>query len=334
MHSNRLKRREFMTLLGGAAAGWPLAARAQQAERMRRIGILMAYRPSDAEIRARIHAFQQELQRLGWTKGVNVQFDERWTTDDMELVRANAANLVELDPDVIIATGGRVIPIFIELTRSIPIILPGAGDPVGQGWIKSLARPGGNVSGFTFYEPSVLGKMLEILKQIAPATSRVALIHNPDNPGSAAMLRLSEGFARSLGIEPVLAPFHGIAELEHTLEPMAKQGNAAILSIPDLTVAQLRVQIADLAARLRLPAIYWDRILVTSGGLASYNADRIEIHRRAASYVDRVLRGEKPGDLPFQQPTKYQLTINLKAAKALGLDLPPTLIARADEVIE
>ena len=334
MQFDQLRRRDFITLLGGTAAAWPLAARAQQGERVRRIGMLMAYRPSDAELRARVSAFQQELQRLGWSKGVNVQFDERWTTDDMELVRANAANLVELNPDAIVTNGGRVVPVFIQLTRSIPIIIPGAGDPVGNGWIKSLARPGGNVSGFTFYEPSVLGKMLEILKQIAPATSRVAVIHNPDNAAGASMLRLSEGFARSLGIEPVSAPFHGIADLERALEATAKKGNGGILSIPDLTVTQLRVQVGELAARLRLPAIYSDRILVTSGGLVSYDADRIDIFRRAASYTDRVLRGEKPGDLPFQQPTKYQLTINLKAAKALGLEVPPSLLARADEVIE
>ena len=187
---------------------------------------------------------------------------------------------------------------------------------------------------FTFFEASVLGKMLEILQQIAPGTSRVAVIYNPDNAANAYALRLTGEFARSLGIDPILAPFQRIAELEHALEPMAKRGNGAIFSIPDLTVYQMRAQITELAARLRLPAIYSDRIMMTSGGLASYDADRIDIYRRAASYVDRVLRGEKVGDLPFQQPTKYQLMINLKTAKALGLDVPPTLLARADEVIE
>jgi putative ABC transport system substrate-binding protein len=327
-----VKRREFITLLSGAAV-WPLAARAQQG-RTRRIGILMAYRPSDTEMRARFNALQQELQILGWTKGVNIQFDERWTTDDMELVRANAANMVELNPDVIIATGGRVVPVIMELTRSIPIIIPGAGDPVAVGWISNLARPGGNVSGFTFYESSVLGKMLEILKQIAPDTSRIAIIYNPDNTANASALRLTDEFARSLGIETARAPFRRIADIEQTLEAMAKTGHTGILSIPDLTVTQLRVQIAKVAARLRLPAIYSDRIMVTSGGLVSYDSDRIDIYRRAASYVDRVLRGESPGNLPFQQPTKYQLTINLRAAKALGLAVPPGLLVAADEVIE
>jgi putative ABC transport system substrate-binding protein len=250
------------------------------------------------------------------------------------LIRANAANLVELNSDIIVATGGRVIPVFIQLTRSIPIIIPGIGDPVRLGWVKSLAHPGGNISGFTFFESSVLGKMLEILKQFAPGTSRVAIIYNPDNAASTYMLRLSEEFARSIGIEPVLAPFHAIADLERALDPMAKQGNAGILSIPDLTALQLRAQIVELAARYRLPAIYYDRIMVTSGGLVSYDADRIEIYRRAASYVDRVLRGERVGDLPFQQPTNYQLTINLRAGRALGLDLPDSLLASANEVIE
>src|SRR5262245_38796517 len=200
-----MRRRSFITLLGGAAA-WPLVARAQQ-ERMRRIAILMAYRPSDPVMQARVQALQQELQRLGWTKGLNIQFDERWTTDDMELVRAHAINVVDLNPDVIVTNGGRVVPIFIQLTRSIPIIIPGVGDPVQTGWVQNLAHPGGNVSGFTFYEASVLGKMLEILKQIAPGTSRVAVIYNPDNAANAYALRLTEGFARSLGIDPVLAPF-------------------------------------------------------------------------------------------------------------------------------
>jgi putative ABC transport system substrate-binding protein len=301
---------------------------------MRRIGILVASRPSEPEMQARVQTLQKELQRLGWTKGVNIQFDERWTTDDMELVRANAVNLVELNPDVIVASGGRVVPIFIQLTHSIPIIVPGVGDPVREGLAQSLAHPGGNVSGFTFYEPSVLGKTLEILKQIAPDTSRVAVIYNPNNAIAAYALGLTENFAGSLGIDSVLTPFQTIAELERALEPIAKRGNGAIFSIPDLTVVQMRAQVTELAIRLRLPAIYSDRIMMTSGGLASYDADRVDIFRGAASYIDRVLRGEKVGDLPFQQPTTYQLMINLKTAKTLGLNVPPTLLARADQVIE
>jgi len=285
-------------------------------------------------MQARMRAFREELRKRGWAANVNAQFDERWTSDNMDLIRSAATNIVELNPDAILAAGGRVIPIFLQLTRSIPIIAPGVGDPVQEGLAQSLAHPGGNVSGFTFFEPSVLGKILEILKQIAPNTTRVAVIYNPNNAISVYALRLTEGFAGSLGIEPVRVPFQAIVELERALEPMANRGNGAIFSIPDLTVVQMRTQVTELAARLRLPAIYSDRIVMTSGGLASYDADRIDIYRGAASYVDRVLRGEKVGDLPFQQPSKYNLFINLKTAKALGLTVPAALLATADEVIE
>jgi putative tryptophan/tyrosine transport system substrate-binding protein len=328
------RRREFITLLGGAAVAWPLAVRAQQGGGMRRVAIVMAYPPSDAVMQSRVQALQQELQRLGWTKGVNILFDERWTTDNMELVRANVANVVDLNPDVIVSTGGRVNPLFMQLTRSTPIVIPGFGDPVAQGWVESLARPGGNITGFTFFEYSVLGKMLGTLKQIAPGMSRVAIVYNPDNAASAQGLRLTEGFARSLAIEPMLAPIRGLADFDRMLESVAQQSNGGVFSFPDLTVTQLRVQIAALAAKHRVPAIYSDRTIVTSGGLVSYDADRLDIFRRAASYIDRILRGEKPGDLPIQQPTKYQLTINLKTAKAMGLDIPATVLALADEVIE
>ena len=334
MQFGQLRRREFITLLGGAAAAWPVAARAQLATRMRRVGILMPYAPSDAEIQTRVRAFQEELLRLGWSKGDNIQFDERWTMDNMELVRANAANLVELKPDVIVALGGRVIPILMQLTRSIPIIVPGAADPVGTGWVESLARPGGNVTGFTNVELSSFGKMLEILKQIAPGTARVAVIYNPDNPNTALYVRLLESFARPLALQPIFSPIYGIADIEHAIESLAQQPGGGVFFPTDLTITQLRDQITALIARRRVPAIYSDRVLVKSGGLISYDADRVDMFRRGASYVDRVLRGEKPGNLPFQQPTKYQLTINLKTAKALGLNVPATLLASADEVIE
>jgi putative ABC transport system substrate-binding protein len=328
-------RRSFLTLLlGGAAAAWPRAARAQQPAGMRRVGIVLAYPPSDLVMQTRVLALQQELQRLGWTKGVNVQFDERWTTDNMELVRANVANVVELKPDVIVASGGRVIPLFMQLTRSIPIVIPGAGDPVEVGWIESLARPGGNITGFTFYEHSVLGKMVGLLKQIAPNMSQVAVIHNPDTAIAAISLRLIEDFARLLAIEPILVPIRGIADIDRALASIAQQGNAGVFFPSDLTTTQLRDQVTAVVARHRLPAIYTDRIFVKSGGLVSYDSDRSEIYRRTASYVDRILRGEKPGELPFQQPTNYQLTINLKTAKALGLNVPTTVLALADEVIE
>jgi putative ABC transport system substrate-binding protein len=329
-----MRRREFITLLGGAAAGWPLVARAQQGERMRRIGILMPYSPSDTEWQSRVVALRQELQKLGWTRGGNIEFDERWTTDNMDLVRTNAANLVELKPDVIVAIGGRVIPVLMQLTRTVPIIIPGTADAVGQGYIKSLARPGGNVTGFATMEFSVFGKILEALQLIAPGTSRVAMIYNPDNPNTVLYRRVFESLASPLAVQPINVPIHGIADIERAIEALAEQPNGGVFFVPDLTTIALRDQVTAIVARLRVPAIYTDRIFMTSGGLISYDADRTEIFRRTASYVDRVLRGENPGDLPFQQPTKYQLTINLKTAKALGLTVPPTLLARADEVIE
>jgi ABC-type uncharacterized transport system substrate-binding protein len=329
-----MRRRDFLGVLGGAAAAWPRLARAQQAVRLRRIGILMPFPPSDSEWQSRVGTLRQELQRLGWTRGGNIEFDERWTTDNMDLVRTNAANLVELKPDAIVAVGGRVIPVLMQLTRSIPIILPGAVDAVGEGFIKSLAQPGGNVTGFAVMEFSIFGKFLETLKQIAPETSRVAIIYNPDNPSTVQFRHLFESFAVPLSIQPIIAPIHTIADIERAIEALAEQPNGGVFFPPDFTTLALRDQVTAIVARLRLPAIYSDRLFVTSGGLISYDADRTEIWRRTASYIDRVLRGEKPGDLPFQQPTKYQLTINLKAAKALGLTVPQTLLAIADEVIE
>jgi putative ABC transport system substrate-binding protein len=330
----RVRRREFITLLGGAATVWPLTVRAQQGGRIRRIGILMPFPPSDTEIQSRVSALRQELQRLGWTRGINIEFDERWTTDNMDMVRTNAANLVELKSDVIVALGGRVIPILMQLTPTIPIIIPGAVDAVGEGFIKSLARPGGNVTGFAVLEFSILSKILDTLKVLAPATSRIAMIYNPDNPSTAQFRRLFESFALPLSVQPIIAPVHNIADIERAMESLATEPNGGVFFPPDFTTLALRDQVSDIIARLRLPAIYTDRLFVVSGGLASYDADRTDIFRRTASYVDRVLRGEKPGDLPFQQPTKYQLTINLKAARAIGLTIAPSLLDTADEVIE
>jgi putative ABC transport system substrate-binding protein len=329
-----MRRRDFITLLGGAAAAWPLAARAQQSERMRRVAILMPYPPSDVEIQARVRAFRQELAKLGWTAGVNVQFDERWTTENMELVRANAAGVLELKPDVVVTTANRVIPALMQLTRTVPIIAAGGSDPVEAGWIESLAHPGGNVTGFSIIELSIFGKMMEILKQIAPGISRLAIIYNPDNPDSAQFVRLVESYARPLALQPIVAPIHGIADIDHAIETLAQQPNGGAFFLPDLTIAQLRDQVIALVARHRVPAMFSDRAFAMHGGLVTYGSDRIDLFRRAASYVDRVLRGEKPGALPYQQPTKYELMINLKTAKALGLDIPASVLAVADEVIE
>ena len=334
MQFDLLKRRQFFTLLGGGAVAWPLAARAQQPERMRRIGIVMPFAKGDSEGEARIRAFKQELAKLGWTDGGNIQFDERWPADNMDLVRSHAASLVASNPDIIVASGGRIVPVLMRLTRSIPIVLPGATDPVGVGWAQSLARPGGNVTGFTAFELAMLGKSLEILKQIAPAVVRVALIYNPDNPNSVHYRRISEGASARLAIETVDHPIHGLPDIERAITSLAKRGNSGIFFLPDITTNAVRDDVVALVARHRVPAIYSDLFFVKIGGLAFYGPDRMEGFRRSAGYVDRILRGEKPGDLPFQQPTKYELMINRTAAKALGLELSPALLALADEVIE
>jgi putative ABC transport system substrate-binding protein len=319
----------------GAAAAWPLRARAQEpAGRLRHIGIVMPYAEGDAEFTARVLALRQELARLGWKEGANAQFDERWTTDNMDRIRTNAASLLASNPDVIVTTGGRVVPILMQLSRSVPIVLPGTVDPVGTGWVQSLARPGGNVTGFTALELSMFGKILEILKQIAPATTRVGLIYNPDNPTSVVFRRTIESFAGRLAIEPVDVAIHGLADIERAVANLTERPNTGIFFLPDLTINALRTEVIALAERHRLPAMYSEAMFVKSGGLVFYGVDRIDLYRRAAGYVDRILRGEKAGELPFQQPTKYQLMINLNTAKALGLRVPNTLLVAADEVIE
>ena len=328
-----MKRREFITLLGGVAA-WPLAARAQQGERVRRIGILMPYPKGDPEMGIRVRAFREELGKLGWTDGANVQFDERWTADHMDRVWAEAASLIASNPDAILATGGRVIPVLVQLSRSIPIVIPGASDPLGVGWATSLARPGRNITGFTSFEVSIYGKTLALLKQIAPAITHVAFIYNPDNPNTVIYKRTVEDAAGPLAVESIAVPIHGFAEIDRAVAALADRQNSGILFPGDLTTIALRDEIVALIARQRLPAIYSDPAFMRAGGLAFYGPDRIDLYRRSAGYVDRILRGEKAGDLPFQQPTKYQFIINIKAAKALGLELSPALLALADEVIE
>jgi putative ABC transport system substrate-binding protein len=329
-----MKRRMFITLLGGAAAAWPLTARAQQGERIRRIGILTPYPKGDPEMGIRVRAFREELGRLGWTDGANVQFDERWTADHMDRVWAEAASLIASNPDAILATGGRVIPVLVQLSRSIPIVIPGASDPLGVGWATSLARPGRNITGFTSFEVSIYGKTLALLKQIAPAITHVAFIYNPDNPNTVIYKRTVEDAAGPLAVESIAVPIHGFADIDRAVAALADRQNSGVLFPGDLTTIALRDEIVALIARQRLPAIYSDPAFMRAGGLAFYGPDRIDLYRRSAGYVDRILRGEKAGDLPFQQPTKYQFIINIKAAKALGLELSPTLLALADEVIE
>jgi putative tryptophan/tyrosine transport system substrate-binding protein len=329
-----MRRRDFITFLAGAGLPLPFSARAQQAAHVRRIGIVMPYAKGDAENEALVATFKQELAKLGWADGRNVQFDERWTTDNMDVVRTEAASLMASNPDVVITTGGRVVPILMQLSSSIPIVLPGGSDPVRMGYAKTLAHPGGNVTGFALFELSTLGKSIEVLKEIAPAVVRVGLIYNPENPNSVIYKQTADEASGRFGFESIGFPIHALADIEHAAKSLADGQNGGIFFLPDVTTLGLRYEVVDLAARYRLPAMYSFSTFVKIGGLASYAADRIDIFRRAASYVDRILRGEKPGELPFQQPTKYVLTLNLKTAKALGLTVPQSLLATADEVIE
>jgi putative tryptophan/tyrosine transport system substrate-binding protein len=326
-----MRRREVIGLIAGAAA-WPLAGRAQD-DRRRAVGVLMPYAESDTELEVRLAALKQELHRLGWVEGKNLRVHERWATDDLGRLRAHARELVGLGPDVILVTGRRVLPVIQQETRSIPVVFVWVTEPLGQG-VASLARPGGNITGFAAPELSVFGKLPEILTQIAPHLTRAALLFNPDNPASVSYARQLESAAPALAIEPVIVPVHGPADIERAIETFAREPKGGLLFPSDLTLLAHRELIVGLAARHRLPAIYADRIMVASGGLASYAADRTEMYRQAASYVDRILRGEKPSDLPVQQPTRFELVINLRTAKALDLTIPPTLLARADEVIE
>jgi putative tryptophan/tyrosine transport system substrate-binding protein len=328
-----MNRRAFITLLGGVVA-WPLAARAQQGERVRRIGILMPFPPTNAEMQARVRAFREELRKRGWAVSVNAQFDERWTSDNMDLIRSAATNLVELNPDVILAVGARVVPILMELTRLIPIVTPSGSDAIERGYAGSVARPGGNVTGFGSMEVSVIGKMLQTLKEIAPNVAHVSMIYNPDNPAGALFARSFESAAGPLGVKPIIAHIHGAGDIERAVAAAAAQPDGGIFFPLDVTINAFMEETIATIARHRLPAIYSERVFVTSGGLISYGTDRVEMYRRAASYVDRILRGEKAGDLPFQLPTKFDLIINLTAAKALGLTVPASLLAVADELIE
>jgi putative ABC transport system substrate-binding protein len=331
-----MRRRDFITVFSGAAVAWPLGARAQQPSGMRRIGILMPFPKSDVGSQANVRAFRQELARLGWTEGGNVQFDEHWSTANMDLVRADAANLVALNPDVIVIVGDRVIPVLTKLTRSIPIVVASTSDPIasGAGAVESLARPGHNVTGFSLIEFSIFGKMLEILKSLAPGISRVGMMYNPDNPVGADYLRAFETAAEHLAVQPINLTIHDLPDVERAIANLAEQPNGGVLFPPDLTILSLHAQVPALLARHRVPAVSIYPAFTAAGGLVSYGPDRDALFRQSASYVDRILRGEKPGDLPFQQPTRYRLVINLKAAKALSLKIPETFLLRADEVIE
>ena len=330
----RLKRREFITVLGGAAA-WPLAARAQQPERMRRIGVLMASAADDSESQARIGAFLQGLQHLGWTDGGNVRVDMRWATTNADDVRRHAAELVALAPDVLVAaTGTTTVAPLLQATRTVPIVFVQVIDPVGAGFVTSLARPGGNATGFTIFEYGMSGKWLELLKEIAPRLTRAAVLRDPAIASGIGQFAAVQAVAPLLGVDLTPVDVRDEPEMERAVTAFARSGNGGLIVTASPWGSRHRDQIIALAARHRLPAIYPYRYFVTGGGLVSYGPDSIDQYRRASAYVDRILRGEKPADLPVQAATKYELIVNLKSAKTLGVDVPPTLLARADEVIE
>jgi len=327
-----MKRREFITLLGGAAA-WPLAARAQQPDRMRRIGVFMNLASDDAEGQARNAAFLQGLQEAGWAVGRNVRIEYRWGAGDPELFRRYAAELVALAPDVILASGASMYALQ-QVTREVPIVFVQVPDPVGAGIVLSMARPGRNATGFTRFEYGVSAKWLELLKEIAPRVTRAAVVRDPAIPTGTGQLGAIQSVAPSFGVELSPVDVHDVREIEGTVAAFARGSNGGLIVTASALAVVHREVIITLATRYKLPAVFFLRSFVTDGGLISYGPDSMDQFRRAAGYVDRILKGEKPADLPVQAPTKYELVINLKTARALGLDVPPTLLARADEVIE
>jgi putative ABC transport system substrate-binding protein len=329
-----MKRREFIKLFGSAAVVWPLEARAQQAERVRRIGVLQNAAADDPNFLAWLGAFRQALQELGWVDGRNVQIDIRWATIDPADMRRQAAELVALAPDVILATGTTTVGPLMRVTRTVPIVFPIIADPVAGGIVESLAHPGGNATGFMLFEYSISGKWLELLKQIAPGVKRVAVLGDPDIPTGPAQFGVIQAVAPSLRVEVSSFNKRDASEIERTLPAFARSPNGGLIVTAGGPALVHRDLIITLAARHKLPAVYFDRAFVTAGGLLSYGPDRTDMYRRAAGYVDRILKGEKPADMPVQTPTKYQLVINIKTAKALGLDVPMHLQQIADEVIE
>ena len=329
-----MRRREFITLVGAAAA-WPLAVRAQQAERMRRIGVLMYFAADDPLAPPLVSAFAQGLHEHGWIVGSNVRVEYRWGASDLERFRKYAAELVALAPDVIVATAGSIVGMLQQVSRIIPIVFVTTIDPVGSGFVTSLARPGGNATGFTSFEFSMSGKLLELLKEIAPRVTRAAVIRDPFVPAGSGGFAAIQTAAPSFGVELTPVGLRDSEEIERGITAFAHGSNDGLIMVGPPSSAQVHNDlIIALAARHRLPAVYSATRYATAGGLISYGTDPVDQYRRAAGYVDRILKGEKPADLPVQAPTKYELVLNMKTAKALGLDVPPTLLARADEVIE
>jgi putative ABC transport system substrate-binding protein len=326
-----MRRRDFITLVGGSAVAWPLALRAQQSGQMRRIGALMPFARDDPEGRARVTAFVQGLQKLGWTEGRNLQIEYRWGSDDLQKA---AAELVALSPEVILASSTPAVAALQQATRSVPIVFAGVGDPVSGGLVASLAKPGGNVTGFAFFDYDMGAKWVELLKEIAPYVTHVGVIRDPTNTVSIGQLAAVQTAARSFGL--VVSPLGGrdARDIEQTVTEFAGGSNRGLITAGSPLANNNRDLIISLAARHRLPVVYPYRFFVTDGGLISYGPDSLDPSRQAAGYVDRILKGEKPADLPVQNATKYELVINLKTAKAIGLTVPPSLLSRADEIIE
>ena len=330
-----MRRRDFISLIGGAAATWPLAARAQQLERVQRIGVLMGFPESDSQAQSFIAAFRDGLQKLGWTDGRNVRIDTRWAAFDAESKQRFAKELIALQPDLILSHTTPTTAALLQQTRTIPIIFATVTDPIGSGFVASLSRPGGNVTGFTLVEPTMAAKWVELLKEIAPRVNWIAMLFNPATATYADyFLKPFKAAAASFAVAAIAAPAHDTSELESVIAAQAREPNGGLIVMPDSFTDAHRVEITSLVARYGLPAIYAYRFFTERGGLLSYGADLRDNFRRAADYVDRVLKGEKPADLPVQAPPKFELTINLKTAKVLGLTVPPSLLGLADEVIE
>jgi len=331
-----MRRRDFITLVGGTAAAWPLAAFAQQSERVRRIGVLAGggLDADDLDMHARIGAFEDGLKQLGWTNGQNVRIDIRTGAGDADRIRRYAEELVALAPDVILTTGASAVPPLLKATRNVPVVFTNVVDPVGAGFVDSLAKPGGNVTGFVSFEYSLSAKWLELLKDIAPRVTRVAVIRDPEISAGTGQFGAIQGAASSFGLEVAAVSPREASEVERAIAAFARTPNGGLITTSSALAIGRRDLIVGLAAKHKLPAVYYRRVFLTSGGLISYGPDVIDLSRRAAGYVDRILKGEKPAELPVQAPSKYELVINLKTAKTLGLAMPPSVLARADEVIE
>ncbi|MFZ0669694.1 MAG: ABC transporter substrate-binding protein, partial [Pseudolabrys sp.] len=330
-----MQRRNFIRLLGGAAVAWPLVARTQHSDRVRRIGVLLAATADDPDYQARIAAFQQGLQQLGWSDGHNVHIDTRWATTKADDIRRHAAELAALAPDVILAgTGTATVAPLLQATRTVPIVFAVVIDPVGAGFVDSLARPGGNATGFTVFEYGMSGKWLELLKQIAPAVTRAAVLRDPTIASGIGQFAAVQAVAPSLGVDLSAVDVRDAGEIERAVTAFARSSNGGLIVTASALATYHRDLLIALAARLQLPAVYPYRFFVTVGGLISYGPNFVEQYRQAAGYVDRILKGEKPAELPVQGATKYELAINLKTAKGIGLTVPPAVLARAGEVIE